>query len=339
MNGTWVCQGTRDQAVDLVREWSEKAGIGVGRFVSWLGISKSKYYDWRRRYGRANGHNAPVPRWFWLEPWEREAIKSYYTEHPDEGYRRLSYMMLDGDVVAVSPSSVYRVLKQAGLLRKWSKSHSQKGSGFHQPEHPHQHWHVDIAYLNILGTFYYLCSILDGYSRYVPHWEIRESMTEADVEVILQRAREEFPDATPRIISDNGPQFVAKSFKEFIRMCGMTHVRTAPFYPQSNGKIERWHKSIKAECIRPRTPLSLEDARRIVDQFVTYYNTERLHSTIGYVTPRDKLEGHEQSIFAERNRRLVKARKRRAQHQQRADMNVAATGASGPARVAVASAA
>jgi len=280
-----------------------------------------------------------VPRWFWLEPWEREAIKSYYTEHPDEGYRRLSYMMLDGDVVAVSPSSVYRVLKQAGLLRKWSKSHSQKGSGFHQPEHPHQHWHVDIAYLNILGTFYYLCSILDGYSRYVPHWEIRESMTEADVEVILQRAREEFPDATPRIISDNGPQFVAKSFKEFIRMCGMTHVRTAPFYPQSNGKIERWHKSIKAECIRPRTPLSLEDARRIVDQFVTYYNTERLHSAIGYVTPRDKLEGHEQSIFAERNRRLVKARKRRAQHQQRADMNVAATGASGPARVAVASAA
>jgi transposase InsO family protein len=162
-------------------------------------------------------------------------------------------------------------------------------------------------------------------------------MKETDVEVILQRAREEFPDATPRIISDNGPQFVAKSFKEFIRVCGMTHVRTAPFYPQSNGKIERWHKSIKAECIRPRTPLSLEDARRIVDRFVTYYNIERLHSAIGYVTPRDKLEGREQLIFAERNRKLVEARQRRAQDQLQAEMNVATRGASSPARVTVAS--
>ena len=90
-------------------------------------------------------------------------------------------------------------------------------------------------------------------------------MTEADVETIIQRARERYPDARPRIISDNGPQFIAKDFKEFIRICGMTHVRTSPYYPQSNGKIERWHKSLKGECIRVKTPLSLEDARRLVD--------------------------------------------------------------------------
>ena len=319
-------------------EWSEKTGIDVGRFIGWLGISKSKYYDWQNRYGKGNAHNGKEPRWFWLEPWEREAIKAYYMEHPDEGYRRLSYMMLDEHVVAVSPSSVYRVLKQAGLLRKWSRSLWQKGKGFQQPQHPHQHWHTDVAYINICGTFYYLCSMLDGYSRYVIHWEIRESMTEADVEVILQRAREQFPDATPRVISDNGPQFVGKSFKEFIRLCGMTHVRTAPFYPQSNGKIERWHKSIKAECIRPRTPLSLEDARRIVDQFVKCYNTERLHSAIGYVTPKDKLEGREQLIFAERKRKLSEARKSRAQHQQQVAMDLAARGAPNPTCVVAASA-
>jgi putative transposase len=116
-------------------------------------------------------------------------------------------------------------------------------------------------------------------------------MTKADVEIILERAREKHPEATPRIISDNGPQFVAKDFKEYIRFCGMTHVRTSPFYPKSNGKIERWHKSLKTECIRPKTPLSLEDARRIVAEFVKRYNTERLHSAIGYVTPEDKLEG------------------------------------------------
>ena len=91
-------------------------------------------------------------------------------------------------------------------------------------------------------------------------------MTEADVEIIIQRARETFPDVYPRIISDNGPQFIAKDFKEFIRICGMTHVRTSPYYPQSNGKLERWHRSIKNECIRPGVPLSLEEARRLVGE-------------------------------------------------------------------------
>ena len=106
-------------------------------------------------------------------------------------------------------------------------------------------------------------------------------MTERDVEIVLQRAREKFPQARPRIISDNGPQFVARDFKHFIRQSGMTHVRTAPFYPQSNGKLERWHKTVKGECIRPKTPLSLADARRVVDQFVRYYNEVRLHSSPG----------------------------------------------------------
>jgi transposase InsO family protein len=90
---------------------------------------------------------------------------------------------------------------------------------------------IDIAYLNVAGTFYYLCSILDGASRAIVHWDIREAMTEMDVEIVIQRSRERFPDAKPRMISDNGPQFIAKDFKEFIRVAGMTHVRTAPYYP------------------------------------------------------------------------------------------------------------
>jgi len=228
-----------------------------------------------------------------------------------EGYRRLTFMMLDGDVVAASPSSVWRVLSQAGLLQRWNKKPSLKGTGFQQPLRPHEHWHVDVSYINIAGTFYYLCSVLDGASRYIAHWEIRESMKEAEVEIILQRAREKFPNASPRIISDNGPQFIAKDFKEFIRICGMTHVRTSPYYPQSNGKIERWHKSIKTECIRPGVPLSLEDARRIVELWVNHYNTVRLHSAIGYIAPLDKLEGRETQIFAERDRKLEAARLQR----------------------------
>lgn len=178
---------------------------------------------------------------------------------------------------------------------------------------PHEHWHVDVSYLNIRGTFYYLCSFLDGCSRSIIHWEIREQMTEVDVETILQRAKEKYPAARPRIISDNGPQFIARDFKEFIRLSGMTHVRTSPFYPQSNGKLERFHKTIKTECIRPGVPLSLDDARRIVEKYIEHYNTVRLHSAIGYVTPADKLNGRDQAIFKERDRKLEEARELRKQ--------------------------
>ena len=155
-----------------------------------------------------------------------------------------------------------------------------------QPLRPHEHWHVDVSYLNIAGTFYFLCSVLDGYSRFIVHWEIREKMKEADVETIIQRAREQFPGRHAAHHPDNGPQFIAKDFKEFIRICGMTHVKTSPYYPQSNGKIERWHKTLKGDCIRagdaavaggrppPRRPITS-----------AHYNTVRLHSAIGYVTP------------------------------------------------------
>jgi putative transposase len=219
--------------------------------------------------------------------------------------------MIDADIVAVSPSSVYRVLRDAGLMKQHNCKPSLKGKGFQQPLRPHEHWHVDVSYINVAGTFFDLCSLLDGSSRFLVHWELRASVTEAEVETIIQRAREHFPDERPRIISDNGPQFIAKDFKEFIRICGMTHVRTSPCYPQSNGKIERWHKTLKGECIRVKTPLSQEDARRLITEFVAHYNEVRLHSAIGYVAPADKLAGRDRAILAERDRKLDAARQRR----------------------------
>jgi len=169
--------------------------------------------------------------------------------------------------------------------------------------------------------FYYLCSLLDGWNRYIVHWELRESMTEADVEIVLQRARERYPQATPRVISDNGPQFVAKDFKEFIRVAGMTHVKTSPYYPQSNGKIERWHGTLKRECIRPGVLLNLEDARRVVKKYVEHYNTVRLNSAIGYIAPADKINGRERQIFKERDQKLEDARQLRKEKRQTAAQN------------------
>jgi putative transposase len=302
--------------VDYVKRWTERTELPKTRLIGWLGVGTSKFYQWQDRYGLANEHNGQVPRDFWLEDWERRAILDFHDRHPLDGYRRLTFMMLDDDVVAVSPSSVYRTLKTAGRLDHRKFSSSKKGTGFVQPLAAHDHWHVDISYLNVAGTFYYLTSVLDGFSRYIVHWEIRESMTEADVETILQRAAEKCPGAKPRIISDNGPQFIARDFKEFIRLLGMTHVRTSPYYPQSNGKLERWHGTMKCECIRPAAPASLAEARRLVADYVESYNHVRLNSAIGYIAPADKLNGLAEVIFDERDRKLEAARQRRQQARQ-----------------------
>jgi transposase InsO family protein len=303
--------------IDFIHQWGgERSGLSPLRIVGWLGIARSKFYDWRERYGKANEHNALVPRDHWIEEWERSEIVKFARAYPLEGYRRLTFMMLDRDIVAVSPSTTYRVLKAAGLIRSWGEKPSRKGTGFVQPLAPHEHWHVDVSHLNVAGTFYYLCSLLDGCSRFLVHHELRESMTEADVEIILQRAMEKHPQARPRIISDNGPQFIARDLKEFVRLAGLTHVKTSPYHPQSNGKIERWHKSLKADCLRPGTPLNLGQARRLVANFVEHYNTVRLHSATGYITPQDKLLGKEKAIFADRDLKLAQARHQRKINRQ-----------------------
>jgi transposase InsO family protein len=311
LKGRWAPHDARDEIVDYVRRWTGRTELPAKTLVGWIGIGPSKFHNWKDRYGKLNEHNAWVPRDWWLEEWEKQAIRDYQREFPLDGYRRMTFRMLDRDVVAASPSTVYRVLKAAGRMGRFAGKPSRKGKGFTQPTRPHQHWHIDISHLNLLGTFYSLCSIIDGYSRFIVHWEIRERMTERETEIIVQRAREKFPGENPRIISDNGPQFVAKEFKEFIRLCGMTHVRTSPYYPQSNGKKERWYQTLKRECIRRDTPLSLEDARRIVALYVEHYNRVRLHSALGYVAPADKLAGHETEIFAARDRKLEETRARR----------------------------
>jgi transposase InsO family protein len=312
----WVAHDIRDEVVDFVRHWSGRTELPAKQLLGWMELSPRQYHRWQDRFGKVNEHNHLVPRDHWLETWEKEAIVDFCREYPLEGYRRLTFMMLDRNIVAVSPASVYRVLKQAGLIQGLWQKPSKKGQGFVQPLQPHEHWHIDFSYVNIAGTFYYLCSILDGASRYLVQWDIREAMKESDAEIVLQRAREKHPLARPRIISDNGPQFIAKDFKEFIRLWQTSHVLTSPHYPQSNGKLERFHRTLKEQAIRPKTPLTLDQARQVVGEFVNHYNTVRLHSAIGYVTPKDRLENRHHEIFAARDQKLATARENRKMKRQ-----------------------
>lgn len=320
---TWVAHDTRDSVVDFVTHWSACSELSARRLVAWLELSLRKFNRWRLRYGRTNEHNALVPRDHWLEAWEKQAIIAFFHEYPLEGHRRLAFMMLDRDLVAVSPSSVYRVLKQAALLRdRWQRP-ARKGRGFVQPLQPHDHWHIDFSYINIAATFYYLCSVLDGCSRFIIAWDLRTSMTEADAEIVLQRDREAYSQARPRVISDNGSQFIARDFKEFIRLWQSSHIFTSPHYPQSNGKLERFHRTLKEQAIRPKTPLSLHDAKRVVADFIDYYNRCRLHSAIGYLAPLDRLQNRHLQIFAARDKKLESARQQRKLNREREARKVA----------------
>lgn len=142
-------------------------------------------------------------------------------------------------------------------------------------------------------------------------WDIRPTMREIDAEIVLQKAREAYPEARPRIITDQGSQFKGREFKAFIAQWQASHVMTSPYYPQSNGKLERFHQTLKDQVIRPLTPLDVAEAKRITGDFIDYYNTTRLHSAIGFIAPKDRLEGRHQQIHVDRDKKLEEARRRR----------------------------
>ena len=253
MTGSWIEPDIRDDVVSWVRYWSDRVSMRRGNLIRSVGISASKFYDWSFHYGEVRLKERPFNGWWGITVEEEAAIVTYRQSHEFESYRWLCYQMLDENIVAVSPATVYRVLKRHNLLSRWHEvKESSKGRGFAQPSRAHRHWHVDISYVKIQYTFYFLISVLDGFSRYIVHSELRVHMEEFDVEVVLQRALEKYPGVKPRIISDNGSQFISRDFKRFLGDRELTHARTSVRYPQSNGKIESFHKSIKRECIRKK---------------------------------------------------------------------------------------
>lgn len=289
-----------------------KTNTPVNKLLKMLGINSSKYYSWIDRHKQQNNHNGIIPKKHWIVDWEREAIINYAQTHTAEGYRRLTYMMIDDNVVAVSPSTTYRVLKSAGLLNRWNKiKTSSKGSGFDQPTTAHQHWHTDIKYVNFRGTFLFLISVIDGYSRYIVHHELRTNMQEYDVQITLQRALEKYPSVKPRLITDNGSQYISKDFAEYLKFVGLQHIRTSIAYPQSNGKIERYHRTIHQEFLATKSLINLEDAREQIDNFINYYNTKRLHSSLFYLTPDDFLNDRITEKLEARITKLKLAKKAR----------------------------
>lgn len=279
-------------------------------------LASSRYYRWRGKYPHLEDKK-PIARRILhkLLPEEKEKVIEYALVHPELRHRQLAYRLEREEKVFVSPSSCYRVLKLKGLVCAWEpKLISRKEYEF-KTTRPNQMWQIDICYIPVADYFMYLILILDDYSRHIVYFELCWSMSQEDVRRVvdfaLLRAGLIEAKEKPQLLSDNGPQLVAISFKRYLKKLGITHLRAAYRHPESKGKIERVFRTIKYEEVYPVEYRSSKEAEEGISRFVEYYNHQRLHQALDYVTPYEKYTGKDQKILNLRKERRKKAEENR----------------------------
>jgi len=297
----------RTNIIADIQALQTKTGITIRQLLQYAGISLSTWYDWIKRADVETNHNSNIPRMHWLTPAETQAIISFCTEHQDllVGYRYLTWLMIDQNIVFASPSTVYNVMKKNDMIRKWAQPiPEEKRKGFVQPLGINEQWHTDISYVKVSHVFYYFISLLDGFSRKILVWNLCDSMEGLHTELLVLQAKELYPEAHARIIHDNGKQYVSKDFIELIGMLELYETATSPAHPQSNGKLERFHRTFKTEHVRTTAYCSYEDAVNKIKKWVLFYNQERLHSAVHYLTPNEVFDGQMEKRVAERKEKL-----------------------------------
>lgn len=294
----------------------------LDRILSELGLRRSVYYDWLEREKAGNlADRLVVPRSpLSALPEEIEAAVAYARAHPREGYRRLAWMMIDEDIVYLSPSTVYRILDRYNLLYRWKRPEPGLGRRVPEATYPDEVWHVDLMYLWVNGRWYFLVTVLDSYSRYIVHWELTLSMLAAEIAEVIAVALEKVPGKRPRIVRDNGSQFIAKEWREVIRHFELEEIPTRVRHPQSNGRIERYHRSVREEAFGDGEAEDFYQARDMLGQWVKYYVDERLHSALNYLCPVDYYRGNLEALIAERKSKLREAAARRREVNKYGDL-------------------
>lgn len=277
-----------------------------------LGLSRALYFRWRERRCRGeleDRHPRPVDLYKAL-PEEEESVRQFALEHPQDGYRRLSWMMVDEDVAYLSPSSVYRILDKFDLLCRWKPSESV-GRKPPKPTRPHQQWHTDLMYLWIAGRWYFFIGVLDSFSRYIVHWDLLSDMTARSVTDVVHAALEKYPGCRPRIVHDNGGQFTGKDFRKLIKRFALQQIRIRVHHPESNGRMERFHRSLRQEGLSDKELVNQLRAKDIIAAWIHHYNTERLHAALSYLTPEDYLLERQEERKRQRREKLKRGRKLR----------------------------
>lgn len=298
--------------------------LGLGQLLKLYGIAKSTYHGWFDQDGRlctTAPERKSSPRS--ILPSEEEAVVAYRMAHRHVGYRKLAWMMIDENVAYLSESSVYQILQKHDLITPWVRAdHGETQKEYsHKPRHPHHHWHMDIAYVKVGGVFYFLIMMLDGYSRYLLDWELMPDMLGRSVQEFTKRSKAKYPEARPKLITDNGSQFVSHDFKKLASRLELEQVFTRRNHPQTNGKIERLNGTVKNEAIRMNYPTSYQEAVQVLNDYVYEYNHQRLHAGVNYLRPADMFFGRGNQILEERKLKLKKMRSIRKAENKIAALN------------------
>ena len=287
---------------------------GKRRLLNELGIPKSTYYRWRQGQSKLRGIRRP---WNRITPREERRILAVAREFPELSSRQLSAWITDCEGFAVSESTVYRLLRREGLVKRReielvaAKEYHTKTTG------PHQMWATDASYFRVAGWgYYYLVTVMDDYSRYILAWKLQKDMTADSLIEVVQEA----VDATgmtgvpvenrTKLLSDNGSGYISRAFRDYLRLVGIGHILSAPFHPQTNGKIERYQQSLKrvVNQLPYELPSQLEKA---IADFVEYYNHRRYHKALGDVTPADVLNSRREEILRRRREVRIQTLNRR----------------------------
>ena len=234
----------------------EDSQLSVKRTLQELGISRSTFYEWYHRYSK-NGYDGLKQRpkeqkvfWNKIPDKERQKVVETALDKEDLSPRELAYHITDNQGWFISESSVYRILKSRGLITSPAYIVMAAADEFKdKPERVHQQWQIDFTYFKIIGWgWYYLATVMDEYSRYIIHWELCKQMETTDAERVVRKAIEKTglkKDERPRLLSDNGSCFISAGFQAFVNDELNSHVRGAPYHPQTQGKIERYHRTMK----------------------------------------------------------------------------------------------
>jgi putative transposase len=295
--------------MQIVAQTKQRSGWRACRTLASLGVPRSVYYAWKGRESLEDRAGKPC-RVYEVLPQERAAICEFALQYPKIGYRKLTWMMVDVGTACVGESTVYRVLSDADLLSRWKRSVASSGEYHFRPIAPNQQWHTDVMYVWVAARFYFLVSFVDAYSRYIVHHKLLISLDGKSVAIELEAALEAVSEAKPRVVHDHGSEFVNRDVAAVIKTHNLIDIKTKPRHPESNGIVERFNGTVRDESDNDYGNNYLQ-AEAIIGKLMHHYNEERLHATLGYMTPATWHRGQPDEVRDERARRIAAARAHR----------------------------